>query len=317
MAVHDSFGDRGRGSLEALHKRRFKYADETVIRAVLFLCAAVSLVTTAAIVLVLFEETIAFFREVSFAQFFLETEWQPHFQPVSFGIWELVAGTANILLWSLLMAVPLGIAAAIFLSEYASPRVRKTLKPMVEALAGVPTVVYAYFALTFITSDALAPLFGDRIATPFNALGASIAMAIMITPTIASISEDAMSSVPRDLREAAYGLGATRLEVATRVVVPAALSGIIASILLAMARVVGETMIVAVAAGSNPNLTLSPFEPVQTMTGYMLQIGTGDAARGTIAYTSLFAVGALLFAFTFIFNIAAQFLVRRFREVYV
>lgn len=306
-----------RASGEGLRKRRFKYANETAIRGLLLLCAAVSLFTTAAIVVVLIQETFLFFRDVSFRQFFLEIEWQPHFQPVSFGIWELVAGTVNILVWSLLIAVPLGLASAIFLSEYASPRVRSLLKPMIEALAGVPTVVYAYFALTFITADVLQPLLGDRIATPFNALGASIVMAVMITPTIASISEDAMASVPRDLREAAYGLGATRLEVAMRVVVPAALSGIIASILLAMARVVGETMIVAVAAGSTPNLSLSPFEPVQTMTGYMLQIGTGDAARGTIAYTSLFAVGSMLFLFTFFFNIAAQVLVRRFREVYV
>jgi phosphate transport system permease protein len=317
MALEQSADVWERSSSDALRKRRFKYANETVIRGILLLCAGVSLITTAAIVFVLLEETIGFFREISLAQFFLETEWQPHFAPESFGIWELVAGTGNILLWSLLIAVPLGLASAIFLSEYASPRVRRVLKPMIEALAGVPTVVYAYFALTFVTLDVLEPLLGDRIASPFNALGASIVMAVMITPTIASISEDAMASVPRDLREAAYGLGATRLEVAMRVVVPAALSGIVASILLAMARVVGETMIVAVAAGSTPNLTLSPLEPVQTMTGYMLQIGGGDAARGTIAYQSLFAVGTTLFVFTFIFNVAAQSLVRRFREAYV
>lgn len=316
MAIQQAGYDGGDAALQALQKRRFKYAHEALIRGLLLLCAGVSLLTTAAIVFVLVGETVSFFREVSFAQFFLHTEWQPHFAPESFGIWELVVGTANVLLWSLLIAVPVGLAAAVFLSEYASPRAGRILKPMIEALAAVPTVVYAYFALTFITADVLAPLFGDRIATPFNALGASIAMGVMITPIVASISEDAMSSVPRDLREAAYGLGATRLEVATRVVIPAALSGIIASILLAMARVVGETMIVAVAAGSTPNLSMSPLDPVQTMTGYMLQIGTGDAARGTVAYTSLFAVGALLFAFTLCFNIAAQLLVRRFREAY-
>lgn len=309
-------GYRGRNG-EDLRKRRFKYADEAVIRSFLLLCAAVSLVTTAAIVFVLVEESISFFGDVSFADFFFATNWQPHFAPVGFGVWEIVAGTGSVLFWSLLIAVPLGLASAIYLSEYASPRLRSMLKPALEALAGIPTVVYAYFALTFITPDLLQPLLGDRISTPFNALGASIIMAVMITPTIASISEDAMASVPRDLREAAYGLGSTRLEVASRVVLPAALSGIVASILLAMARVVGETMIVAVAAGSTPNLTLNPLEPVQTMTGYMLQIGTGDAARGTIAYSSLFAVGMTLFTFTLVFNIAAQALVRRFREVYV
>ncbi|MPZ97772.1 MAG: phosphate ABC transporter permease subunit PstC [Dehalococcoidia bacterium] len=299
----------------ALRKRR--RLGESVIRGTLVVCAAVSLFTTAAIVFVLLGETVSFFREVSFSEFFLETTWQPNFNPVSFGIWELVAGTANVLLWSLAIALPLGIAGAIYLSEYASARQRKVLKPMLEALAGVPTVVYAYFALTFITLDVLGPLLGTSISVPFNSLGASIVMAVMITPTIASISEDAMASVPSELREAAYGLGATRLEVAMRVVVPAALSGIVASVLLAIARVVGETMIVAVAAGSTPALTMSPLESIQTMTGFMLQMGGGDAARGTLQYQSLFAVGTTLFVFTLIFNVGAQVLVRRFREVYV
>ena len=192
---------------------------------------------------------------------------------------------------------------------------RRFLKPLLELLAGVPTVVYAYFALTFISDDILLPLFGTNVSF-FNSLAASVMLAVMILPTIASVSEDAMASVPRDLREAAYGLGATRLEVAFRVVFPAAISGIMAAILLAVARVIGETMIVAVAAGSTPNLTLSPLESIQTMTGYMFQVALGDAARGTTDYTSLFAVGALLFLMTFVLNVAAQIVVRRFREAY-
>jgi phosphate transport system permease protein len=214
------------------------------------------------------------------------------------------------------MAVPVGLATAVYLSEYAQPRSRKVLKPMLEALAGVPTVVYAYFALTFVTQDFLRPLLGNDNVPIFNALAASTMLAVMILPTIASISEDAMSNVPRELREAAYGLGATRLEVAVRVVFPAALSGIIAAILLAIARVVGETMIVAVAAGSTPNLTMDPLSPIQTMTGFMLQVGLGDVQRGTVDYQSLFAVGMMLFLITLLFNVAAYFFVRRYREEY-
>ncbi|MDA0815594.1 MAG: phosphate ABC transporter permease subunit PstC [Chloroflexi bacterium] len=290
---------------------------ENVIIGALTLAGVISLLTTAAIVLVLVGESIPFFQEVSFREFFdPRAEWQPLFRPISFGVWELIAGTMNIVLWSLVMALPIGLAAAIYLSEYAHPRTRAILKPLLEALASVPTVVYAYFALDFVTSDILQPLFGDRIPV-FNALSASIVMAVMLIPTIASISEDAMSAVPRELREGAYGLGATRLEVALRVVFPAALSGVIASVLLGIARVVGETMIVAVAAGSTPTLTLSPLESIQTMTGFMLQVGLGDAARGGVEYRSLFAVGLTLFILTLTFNMAASWFVRRYREVYV
>jgi phosphate transport system permease protein len=214
------------------------------------------------------------------------------------------------------IAVPIGLASAIYLSEYAQKRTRNVLKPLLEALAGVPTVVYAYFALNFVTLDILRPVLGNDVPI-FNALAASVMLAVMILPTIASISEDAMSSVPRDLREAAYGLGATKLEVAIRVVLPAALSGVMASILLAIARVVGETMIVAIAAGSTPNLTLWPLSTIQTMTGFMLQVGLGDAARGTVDYQALFAVGSVLFVITLLFNIAATLFVGRFRQVYV
>jgi phosphate transport system permease protein len=300
----------------ALRRRPFSRWNETVVKALLTACAAVSLITTAAIIFVLAEETVAFFREVSFADFFLETRWRPLAGNSSFGIWELVAGTLNVVIWSLVIAVPIGLASAIYLSEYAQRRTRNILKPILEALAGVPTVVYAYFALNFVTLDILRPVLGNDVPI-FNALAASVMLAIMILPIIASISEDAMSSVPRDLREAAYGLGATKLEVAIRVVLPAALSGVIASILLAIARVVGETMIVAIAAGSTPNLTLWPLSTIQTMTGFMLQVGLGDAQRGTVDYQSLFAVGSMLFAITLMFNIAATWFVGRFRQVYV
>ena len=300
---------------QALLKQPLKHKGEIAIMGLLVLCAAVSMFTTALIIYVLFSESATFFQEVSFTDFFLDTEWQPLFDPVSFGIWELVAGTANVVFWALVFALPIGLATAIYLSEYAAPRTRRLLKPILESLAGVPTVVYAYFAVNVITLQLLRPAFGDDLPI-FNSLSASAMLAVMILPTIASISEDAMASVPRDLREAAYGLGATRLEVAIRVVVPAALSGVMASILLAVARAIGETMIVAIAAGSTPRLTLSPLESIQTMTGYMLQVGLGDAARGTIDYQSLFAVGAMLFIMTLLFNIGSHLLVNRFREVY-
>lgn len=300
---------------QALRKRPLKHGGEFLIMSALVLCATVSLVTTALIIYVLFSESATFFQEVSLADFFLETEWQPLFDPVSFGIWELVMGTFNVVFWALAMALPIGMATAIYLSEYAAPRTRRVLKPILESLAGVPTVVYAYFAVNVITLQILRPLLGNDLPI-FNSLSASAMLAVMVLPTIASMSEDAMASVPRDLREAAYGLGATRLEVAVRVVVPAALSGVMASILLAIARAVGETMIVAIAAGSTPRLTLSPLESIQTMTGYMLQVGLGDVARGTIDYQSLFAVGAMLFLITLAFNVASTVLVNRFREVY-
>ena len=302
-------------TFEDLRKRRGKRPFERVIIGLLYACGTVSLLTTVAIVGVLFTEAFAFFQEVDIRDFLFDTTWQPLFEPVSFGVWELVVGTLNVVFWSLLFALPVGLATAIYLSEYAHPNTRRALKPILEALAGVPTVVYAYFALQVVTQDILRPIFGQNISF-FNSLGASLMMAVMILPTIASISEDAMANVPRDLREAAYGLGSTRMEVSLRVVVPAAFSGVVAGVLLAIARVVGETMIVAVAAGSTPNLTLSPLESIQTMTGYMLQVGLGDAARGTIDYQSLFAVGAMLFLMTFALNAFAQWLVARFREEY-
>lgn len=315
-------------ALEArLRSRAFARPGEALVMVFLWLCAAVSLVTTALIVFILFEEAYHFFTKVGPADFFLKTEWQALFEPQLFGIWELVFGTFAIVFWSLLFAVPLGLAAAVYMSEYAHPNSRRILKPLLEALAGVPTVVYAFFALTFITEDVLRPLFGEERVPIFNVLSASVVMAVAILPIIASVSEDAMANVPRELREAAYGLGATRLEVAFKVVFPAALSGIIAAILLAVSRVIGETMIVAIAAGSTPDIawgTLGPvplpipdpFASIQTMTGYMLQVGLGDAAQGTLQYDSLFAVAATLFVLTFILNIGAAYIVARFREAY-
>jgi len=301
-----------------LQHSSFKRPGELLVVGILWVCGTISLITTFLIVVTLFEETYHFFTDVSPADFFLETRWQALIpgETQSFGVWELVAGTANVVLWSMVMALPLGLAAAIYLSEYAHPRTRRVLKPLLEVLAGVPTIVYAFFALTVITEQVLRPLFGEANVPIFNALSASVMLAVMILPTIASVSEDAMSSVPRELREGAYGLGATRFEVALKVVFPAALSGIIAAVLLAIARVIGETMIVAVAAGSTPNLTLMPLESIQTMTGYMLQVALGDAARGTINYTSLFAVASTLFVFTLTLNVIATWVVNRFREAY-
>lgn len=303
---------------QALKKRTFKHPFELAVLVFLGLCATVSLLTTVGIIFTLFEETLSFFKVVSLTDFFsLTGEWAPRerLDQSEFAIRELIAGTFNVVFYSMLIALPLGLGAAIYLSEYARPGVRRILKPLLEILAGVPTVVYAFFALTFITQDVLQPLFGSQISF-FNPLAASIMLAVMILPTIASVSEDAMSSVPRELREGAYGLGATKMEVALKVVFPAALSGIIASILLAIARVVGETMIVAIAAGSVPTATLSPFESIQTMTGYILQIGLGDAARGTVQYQALFAVASTLFVLTFTLNFIAQVIISRYREVY-
>lgn len=301
---------------DALRKRPLRRFNEVLIIGFVALCATISLAVTAVIIYELVTETKAFFDDVSVTRFLLtDDRWQPIIKE-QYRIWDLVSGTVNVVVWSLVLALPIGLATAVYLSEYASPRVRKTLKPMLEALAGVPTVVYAFFAITFITPNVLQPIFGEDRVSVFNAFAASMMLAVMILPTIASISEDAMANVPRELREGAYALGSTRLEVSFRVVFPAALSGIIASILLAVARVVGETMIVAVAAGSTPRLSLNPFDSVQTMTGYMLQIGLGDAARGTPQYTSLFAVGFSLFVMTFALNILATWFVRKFREEY-
>ena len=286
---------------------------EDVIKGVLALFAFISVATTVGIVVSLLFPAIEFFTEVSFLDYITGTNWAPLFSPSSFGVLPLVAGTLVVTAVAALMCTTFGLGAAIYLSEYARPRVRQWLKPALEILAGIPTVVYGYFALTFV-----APLLQDvgfKVG-PFSALSAALVMGVMLIPTVASVSEDAMSAVPRDLRQGAYALGSTRMQVATRIVVPAAISGIVASFVLAISRAVGETMIVLIAAGGQPNLTLNPTEAVQTMTAFIAATAQGDVATGTTAYKTIFAVGATLFVMTLIMNMISIRLVRRFREVY-
>lgn len=296
---------------QSLTRRR--RTEERAVKAFLFFFALVSVLTTLGIIFVLFQETVLFFRQVSFAQFFLDTRWTPLFVSKRFGIWPLVNGTVLVAALAMVVALPLGLLAAIFMSEFASERVRRVLKPFLEILAGVPTVVYGYFALTFIT-PILRTIFPQTQV--FNAASAAIAMGFMILPTVASLSEDALYAVPRSLREAAYALGATRWEVATQVVVPAAFSGIAAAFILAVSRAIGETMIVAIAAGQQPKLTLNPLESIETMTAYIVQVSLGDTPHGTLEYQTIFAVGMMLFLMTLGMNIASYLLTRRFREVY-
>jgi phosphate transport system permease protein len=296
-----------------LRREPAREARERAIEGVLLLAAIVSVLTTAGIILALAADTARFFGQVSIVDFVTDTQWTPLFSIKRFGIWPLIAATALTSFIALAIAVPLGLMSAIFLAEFASPRVRDILKPALEVLAGVPTVVYGFFALTFVT-----PLLQDisPAFSTFNSTSAGLVMGIMIVPLVASLSEDAMAAVPRSLREAAYGLGATRYEVATRVVVPAALSGIVAAVILALSRAVGETMIVAIAAGQNPTLTLDPRVPVETMTAYIVQVSLGDTPYGSLSYLTIFAVGTTLFVLTFLMNLVSFWFVRRFREVY-
>jgi phosphate transport system permease protein len=286
---------------------------ERLTQVILLACALLSIFTTVGIITVLLVETIEFFQEITLAQFFLDTQWTPVFVNKHFGIWPLVAGTFLTSAIALIVALPLGLLSAVYLSEYASLRARSILKPLLEILAGIPTVVYGYFALLFVT-----PLLQKVIPglAGFNAISPGIVMGIMILPLVASLSEDALHAVPRSMREAAYGLGATRQEVSTKVVVPAALSGIAAAFILAISRAVGETMIVAIAAGQRPVLTLDPRGPIQTMTAYIVQISLGDIPVYTLDYKTLFAVGFSLFAITLVLNLVSDFIVRRYREQY-
>jgi phosphate transport system permease protein len=250
---------------------------------------------------------------VTLLEFFTGTEWQPQIE--KFGILPLVNSTLITTLIAMLVAIPLGIGVAIYLSEYASTRVRNTLKPILEVLAGIPTIVYGYFALTFMT-PLLRAIFGQGVVQIYNTASAGLVMGILILPLISSMTEDALSAVPRALREAAYGLGATRLETAIKIVVPAAISGISAAIIVGISRAIGETMIVAVAAGAGPNFTFNPFEGAETMTGHIVRISGGDLSYDSIDYNSIFAIGLMLFFMTLILNIISQQIVRRFREVY-
>ena len=301
-----------RGSLEATRPR---YGERAVVLA-LFLCAAVSVATTVAIVGALVPPTIEFFGEVSIREFLTGTKWSPLFADPHFGVLPLVTGTLVTTACALAVCVPVGLGSAVYLSEYARPRTRQVLKPMLELLAGIPTVVYGYFALEVVSPmiQRLWPI-GDPPGA-FNALSAGIVMGVMIIPTVGSLSEDAMTAVPRGLREGAYALGSTRREVATRVVVPAALSGIAASFVLAISRAVGETMIVLIAAGGQPNLALNPGEAMQTMTAFIGAAGIGDQPTGSTGYKTIFAVGSLLFVATFVMNLVSIRIVRRFREIY-
>ena len=286
---------------------------ETVVRSLLFLCAIVSIFTTVGIVSVLIFEAALFFQEVSFFEFISSTKWTPLFASKHFGIWPLLTGTMLTSVGAITVALPLGLLSAIYLSEYAPDAVRQVVKPILEILAGIPTVVYGFFALLFVTP--ILRGISDDIAV-FNGLSASIVMGIMILPMVSSLSEDAMRAVPRSLREGAYALGATKVEVALQVVVPAALSGIVAAFILAMSRAIGETMIVTVAAGQNPTFTLNPFVPIETMTAYIVQVSLGDTPTGTLEFKTIFAVGMSLFTLTLGMNLLSQFFVRRFREVY-
>jgi phosphate transport system permease protein len=295
-----------------LRSSRPRYG-ELVIKGLLGFCALISVATTVGIIAALFIPAFEFFQEVSIVDFVTGTEWAPLFEPALFGVVPLVIGTLSVTFWAVLVAIPLGLGSAIYLSEYAGPRMRSILKPMLELLAGIPTIVYGYFALTFFT-----PLLRDLGVNVdiFNVLSAGLIMGVMILPIVASLSEDAMAAVPRDLRDGAFALGATRREVATRIVVPAAVSGITASFVLGISRAVGETMIVLVAAGQQPNLSFDPREAVETMSAFIAATGAGDVPTGSVEYKTIFAVGATLFVMTLILNVISIKLVERFREEY-
>jgi len=286
---------------------------EPLMEWLLLACAAVSILTTVGIVLVLIGETRAFLRDVPIVEFLFGTEWTPLFATQRFGVLPLVAGTVLVSGIAMLVALPAGLLSAIYLSEYANPHVRRVIKPLLEVLAGVPTVVYGYFALMFVT-----PLLQRVIPglAGFNALSPGIVMGIMILPLVSSLAEDALHAVPTGLREGAYALGATRMQTTLRTVVPAAFSGITAAFILAVSRAVGETMIVAVAAGQQPRLTANPLVPVETMTAYIVQVSLGDTPAGTLEYRTIFAVGMLLFLGTFVLNVLSTWLRERYREEY-
>ena len=288
-------------------------ASEQAIQAALFFCAALSVFTTLGIVGILLFETVAFFREVSLWRFLTDLQWTPLFADKQFGILPLVSGTFLTALIAVSVAMPVGLVSAVYLSEYAGERLRKVVKPLLEILAGIPTVVYGYFALLIVTPmlQKLLPALSG-----FNALSPGIVMGIMIIPTVSSLSEDAMYAVPQNLREAGYALGSSRLQVAFRVVIPSAFSGIAAAFLLAVSRAVGETMIVAIAAGQQPRLTLNPLVPLETMTAYIVQVSMGDTPAGTLEYRTIFAVGMTLFAATFALNLLSHRLRERFQERY-
>jgi phosphate transport system permease protein len=304
----------GRPEAPSLRAARRRYG-ETVIKGLLLTAALISLLTTTGIVYALLEETIVFFGDVGVGEFLFGTKWTPLFQSASFGVLPLVAGTLATTLIALLVAIPLGLGAAIYLSEYARPRIRKVIKPTLELLAGIPTIVFGYFALTFFTPEFLRDFLSLDVAI-FNALAAGIIIGFLIIPIVASISEDAMRSVPQSLREGAFGLGASKLQVSIRVVFPAALSGIVASIVLAMSRAVGETMVVLIAGGQQPQWGVDVGKSMETLTAFIGATAKGDVPTGSTEYKTLFAVGTTLFVITLVINIISIRLVRKYRQVY-
>ena len=297
-----------------LRARRRRWGED-VIKGLLMLAALISILTTTGIVLSLLGETIAFFGEVGVADFLFGTNWSPAIKPESFGVLPLVSGTLLISLVAMLVATPLGLGAAIYLAEYARPRVRKTIKPILELLAGVPTIVFGYFALTFFTPEILRGLFSLDVAI-YNGLVGGIIIGFLIIPTVASISEDAMGAVPQSLREGAFGLGASKLQVTMRVVFPAALSGIVASLVLAISRAIGETMVVVIASGLQPQWGANLGKAMETMTAYIATTAKGDIATGSVAFKTVFAVGMTLFVITLVLNLFSIRFVRRYRQVY-
>mgnify|MGYP001061180461 CR=1 FL=1 len=296
-----------------LFRSRRRVSSDTVMPNILFALAAISILTTAGIVFVLLEESLRFFRKVPFLEFITGTKWTPLFSDPQYGVLPLVTGTLVVTAIAGAVALPLGLGSAIYLSEYAPRRVRAVLKPLLEILAGIPTIVYGFFALTFVTPLIQAVLPQTKV---FNALSAGIVVGIMIVPMISSLSEDAMSAVPDRLRSAAYALGATKLEVALQVVVPAAFSGIAASFVLGISRAVGETMIVTLAAGALPTMSINPLGSVQTLTAYIVSVASGDTTIGSAAYLTMYSVGFVLFAMTLAMNLVARYISRKFREEY-
>ena len=295
-----------------INKKKFRVGEE-IIRGLLFTAAFLSVITTFSIVAILAQEAATFFSEVSFWDFLSGTKWTPLLEPRSFGVLPLVCGTLLIVVGAALIAIPIGLASSIYLAEYSSDQVRSIVKPILEVLAGIPTVVYGYFALTFITPLLETVLPSIKI---FNAASGSIVVGIMVLPMVASLCDDALRAVPSSLRQAGYALGATQFEVTLRVSLPAALSGIMASFVLAASRAIGETMAVTLAAGATPKLTFNPLESIQTMTAYIVQVSLGDTPAGTVEYQTIFAVASLLFVITLSLNIFAQRILNRFREVY-
>ncbi|HKP21381.1 MAG TPA: phosphate ABC transporter permease subunit PstC [Thermoleophilaceae bacterium] len=313
-AATTAIGRSGRPEAPSLRAARRRWG-ESVVKGLLGLAAMISLLTTIGIVYALIEETIVFLREVPIGDFLFGTKWSPLFNPPSFGVLPLVAGTFATTAIALVVAIPLGLGSAIYLSEYARPRVRKTIKPLLELLAGVPTIVFGYFALTFFTPTILRDFFSLNVGI-FNALAAGIIIGFLIIPIVASISEDAMRSVPQALREGAFGLGASKFQVSVRVVFPAALSGIVASVVLAMSRAVGETMVVLIAGGQQPQWGVDVGQSMETLTAFIGATAKGDAATGSIAYKTIFAVGMTLFLITLVMNLISIRFVRKYRQVY-